>query len=224
MTVRPEDADDARVLDAAAEALPQDARDLLATLLLVAGAGEPVPDRFRVRIDQVGGPLWLMAALLPRVVPSEGTLVPTHYASACRLNPALAGLELLPACVTSAPPAASWPPTDARWDAVVLAALLETQPLPLTVEGAVRRDVERRTWQRLGGDERRWTLALQLARLTQLARPSGGKLVGTPEATPRPIVDPSTLMTDPLRASAATLLWRRVPADGQWLDLRAELD
>lgn len=224
MTVRAEDADDARVLDAAAEALPQEARDLLATLLIVAGAGEPVPDRFRVRIDQVGGPLWLMAALLPRVVPSEGTLVPTHYAGACRLNPALAGLDVLPARTVSTPPTASWPPTDARWDAVVLAALLETQPLPLTVEGAVRRDVERRTWQKLGGDERRWTLALQLARLTQLARPSAGKLVGAPEATPRPVVDPSALMTDPLRASAATMLWRRVPADGQWLDLRAELD
>ncbi len=219
----PEHADDPAALIAAAGALPEHAAELLDLLCLVGVPGEPVPERLRAVIERVGEPLWRAALLLPRQSHGGGgDIHPLRYAGSCRLNPALkgwrpAGWELVAEGVSAA-----FPPSDARWDAIVLAALLGEQPGPLTQDGALRKDVERRLYGTLGGDPQRWALALQIGRLSGLVRPAEGRLRGFPEAVPRPLGDPTALFADPLQATACAILLRVVGAD--WLDLAAFLD
>ena len=117
---------------------------------------------------------------------------------------------------------ATFPPSDARWDAVVVAAWLSENPGQLTQDGTLRKDVERRIYTALGGDPDRWALALQIGRLSGLVRAAEGRLRGFPEAVPRSVSDPAALLSDPLLSTAATLLLRE--ATDTWLDLEAWLD
>ncbi len=222
MTIAPEHVDSPDALGAAAATLPQSAADLLLLLRLSTRPGEAPPDRLRPRIEAEGLPLWRMAALLTRAPsPGGGTLRPTDYAGACRLNPALGRLPLPPLPAATPSPAPSYPPSDARWDAIVLAAHLERKPAPLTMDGSLRRDTERRMWQSFGGDERRWALALAHARLTGRVRPVGGRLEGFPEAHARPIPAAADLFDDPVRQAFASVLARWV--GDAWTDLEASL-
>jgi hypothetical protein len=223
LTVRPDQADDPEVLSAAADTLPSPARELLELLLLVTVPGELLPERLRPAVERAGDPLWRAALLLPRPTHTGGgELHPLHYAGSCRLNPALKGYRATGWDPVLEGAAAVFPPSDARWDAVVIAALLAEQPGQLTQDGLLRKDVERRIYGGLGGDPARWALALQIARLTGLVRPAEGRLRGFPEAVPRPISDPAGLFADPLAATAATILLRQV--SDSWLDLGALLD
>lgn len=225
MTVPPESVDDPVALAAAAEALPPAARDLLDLALLVGPAGDVLPERLRPLIEAAGEALWLAALLLPRTsVPSPGaSLLPTHYAAACRLNPAVAGQR--PALlgrseVTVVPEEAAratFPPSDARWDATLVAAWIEANPVVLRDDGLVRRDVERRMFAALGGESERWALALRLARVLGLVRAEGGKLRGFPEANTRSLADPAVLFESPAQAAASTLLLRLVGE--AWVDV-----
>jgi hypothetical protein len=213
-------ADDPEALIAAAAALPGPAAGLLELLALLTIPGEPVPERLRGVIERVGEPLWRAALLLPRQSHGGGEIHPLRYSGSCRLNPALRGWH--PAELPHLPEATpAFPPSDARWDAVVVASLLGEQPGPLTQDGALRKDVERRLYGQLGGDPNRWALALQIARLTGLVRPAEGRLRGFPEAVPRPLGDPAALFAEPLAATACAILLR-VVGDG-WLDLGAFL-
>lgn len=209
MRVAAEAADDPAAMSVAVESLPLAARELLDQLLLVARTGEPLPDRLRERIATEAGPLWAAAVLLPRATAwQDGSLHPQHYAGSCRLNPAVGAwafsLERGPAI--EAP--ASFPPADARWDAVVVAALLEANPAALTVDGSIRRDVERRLYAQLGDDDHRWSLALRYARAVGLIRVQDQRLVGQPEARMRPLNDLAAVLPGAVQASAAALVLR----------------
>ncbi len=208
MTVSADRADDPAALAGAAEALPLAARGLMDLLLLVGEPGEPIPERLRERIAKEGGPLWAGALLLPRASSwTEGGLHPQHYAGSCRLNPGLRGLGFSLAAETyESPP--SFPPAEVKWDAVVVAAALETMPAALTQDGSIRRDVERRLYSQLGDDDHRWSLALRFARAAGLVRPGNGKLHGYPEAHPRPLADVSVLLQGGVPTAAATLVLR----------------
>lgn len=225
LTVPPESADDPEALRAAAEALPEQARALLELLTLVIPIGEPLPDRLRGVIERDGRPLWSAALLLPRATPGGVDVHPLRYSGACRLNPALGDGIPFDAPAPATEPTPAFPPSDARWDAIVVAAALESAPAQLTTEGALRRDVERRLFANLGGgnDVPRWTLALQVARLTSLVRPSEGRLRGYPEAVPRPLADPIALFPEALRAAGAAALLRALPRSG-WVDVPALVD
>ncbi len=215
--------DDQPTLVAAAEALPEGARALLELLLLVSVPGELVHERLRAAIVRSADALWRAALLLPRPTHSGGGEIhPLHYAGSCRLNPALQGYA--PSGWSPVPEAAVavFPPSDARWDAVVVAAFLGEQPGQLTQDGLLRKDVERRIYSSLGGDSARWALALQIARLTGLVRPAESRLRGFPEAVPRGLTDPAALFFEPLQATAATILLRLLGED--WLDLSALLE
>ena len=209
MRVSAEAADDPAALRVAVEALPPTARALLDQLLLVARSGDPLPDRLRERIGLEAGPLWASAVLLPRATAwQEGSLHPQHYAGACRLNPAVGTWAFsLPAPPPIEAPAA-FPPADARWDAVVIAALLEANPAALTVDGSIRRDVERRLYAQLGDDDARWSLAFRYARAVGLVRVQDQRLVGQPEARMRSLTDLATVLPGALHASAAALILR----------------
>jgi hypothetical protein len=207
----------------------------LGLLLLVARPGDPLPDRLRPLVEAGGDDLWRMTALLTRLPGMLGATVhPNSYAGACRLNPALSGVPLPAAPRWRSDDVASYPPSDARWDAIVMAAVLEARPVQLTVDGGMRRDAERRLWQRLGNDEVRWRLALELARLGGLVRPVGGRLVGFPDAPARRIADVTGLFTDPYAGAFAGLLVRVAAAEARrdlaitgggssWTDLEAWL-
>lgn len=223
LTVSADAADDPAALVAATATLPESAAELLETLLFVALPGEPVPERFRPAVERVGEPLWRAALLLPRQSHAGGgDIHPLRYAGSCRLNPALKGY-VAPGWVLAVPEAtAAFPPSDARWDAVVVAALLGEQPGQLTQDGTLRKDVERRIYSLLGGDPGRWALALQIARLVSLVRPAESRLRGFPEAIPRPLGDPTALFADPLASTAASILLRQLGSD--WLDLGAFLE
>lgn len=223
LTVPPEAADDAAALIAATAALPEGAARLLETLVLVGPAGDPLPERLRAAIDRDGLELWRAALLLPRTSPQAGVDIhPLRYAGSCRLNPVLRGW-LPPGCPPLAgETTATFPPSDARFDAIVVAALLEGQPAQLTQDGAIRKDVERRLFTTLGGDAARWGLALQAARLTGLVRASEGRLRGYPEAVPRPLADPGALFGDGVQVAACALLLRLLRGD-DWLDVPALL-
>lgn len=219
MTVSADELRDAEALGAAIERLEPEARDLADTLLVGVGAGEVVPQRLFRLVDASGEPLWRMAFLLPVAAPSVGaTIDPRYYAAACRINPALASLRPLPHTRTDAELAAHAPASDAQWDAIVVAALLENQPAVVTQQGRLRKDVERRLLRSLGEDEDRWTLALDQARATGLVREAAGRLFGRPESGARRLnlTDPRVLFDDD-RALAAGALLRLV--DSRWLPL-----
>ncbi|MCB9795732.1 MAG: hypothetical protein H6741_23810 [Alphaproteobacteria bacterium] len=224
MTATPEEVAEATSVLARARALPDAQRDLLDTLLLAVGAGQAVPERFRARVEAEGEPLWRGGFLLPQSAPSAGaTIDPRYYAAACRLHPALRrrrpfrkALPRLPADTQ-----ATFPPSDARWDAVVVAAALEAAPPTLNKDGTPRRDQTRRLLDGLGEDRHRWGLALDLARATGLARPAAGRLYGFPEARPRALVDPLAVLPEPLQEAAEVLL--RV-LDDDWVPFDGLLD
>lgn len=221
MTVPVEAVRDPEALARAIEVLEPEARDLADTLLIGVGAGEVVPQRLFRAVDASGEGLWRMAFLLPVAAPSPGaTIDPRYYAAACRINPTLASLRPLPQLRADAELAAHAPASDAQWDAIVVAALLENQPAVVTQAGRLRKDVERRLLRSLGEDEDRWTLALDQARATGLVREAAGRLFGRPESGARRLnlTDPRVLLDDD-RALAASALLRLV--DGRWLPLDA---
>ena len=192
LVVPPERAEDPEALAEAIEKLPPKAADLLELLRLVTPVGEPLPERLRAAIDRNGGPLWAAALLLPRPGQIAIEIHPQHYAAACRLNPTVALLPRRVPMLTSAfmP---SLPPTDARWDATVIAAHLETTPVLLNQDGTLRRDHERRLAAVFGGDAERASLALRVARLLGIVRGTRDRLLGMPEATQRALHDPRPL-------------------------------
>ncbi len=208
MSVPLESVEDPVVLHAAVDALSPAARGLLDLLLLAAPVGDALPERLRDVIARGAGALWAAALLLPRASSwHDGGLHPQHYAGSCRLNPTLkdAPFSTLRPPIEGQP---SFPPADARWDAVVVAAALEAVPAVLTQDGVIRRDVERRLYTQLGDDDHRWSLALRYARACGLVRAMAGKLHGHPEAHPRPPADLSGLLPNALAASAASLVMR----------------
>jgi hypothetical protein len=215
MLVSAEEADLPAHMQAVVDALPPVARALLDQLFLVAPVGDPLPDRLRERIAREAAPLWANAVLLPRATAwRDGSLHPQHYAGSCRLNPALTGCPFaIPRVLgPDAPPA--FPPADARWDAVVLAANLEASPAQLTVDGSMRRDVERRLYTQMGGDDARWSLALRYARAVGLLRTQDQRLLGQPEARMRPLPDLGSVLPGAVPAAAASLALRL--ADAEW--------
>jgi hypothetical protein len=199
MPVSPEETCDESSARARARALPSEVRDLLDTLLLACGAGEPVDPRFRAPIDAVGEALWFHGFLLPQVRPRRGSTVdPRYYAASCRLTPALRRRRPLGEILLSPDQELNpgFPPSDARWDALVVAARLELDPPVLTKEGRMRKDTRERILKSLGDEWIRWDLAVRYAQATGLARKAGGRLLGFPEATPRALADPVAVLDD----------------------------
>lgn len=218
-----ERAEDPVALAAAAATLPLDAARLLELLLLVVPVGEPLPERLRPLIERSGDPLWSALLLLPRAALEPGASVhPARYAGSCRLNPAVTSLA--DGLALAAPPdlVPSFPPSDAWWDAVVVAAAFETSPGALNQDGSLRKDLERRVLGGLGPDPDRWGLAFRLSRLVGLLRASHGKLYGHPEVAPRSLADPAGLFHDPAATQAAAILRRLLRDD--WVDLRATVE
>jgi hypothetical protein len=218
MRVEPAGAEDRAAVEAALATLDPADQDLAMGLLVGAGPGEAVPERFRGRIDAAGPGLWQAAVLLPRAAASPGsTIDPRFYAGFCRVNPVLAGHQPLPELEEPEAHSPSSPPTDTRWDAIVVAAALEAEPPRVTRQGVIRKDDERRIFDRLGGDGARWQLAMALAMASGLARPAAGALHGFPESRPRPVTDPAALVDDEGPRAAAGALLRIVRRD--WVSL-----
>jgi hypothetical protein len=222
MLVQPAEADDPGALIRAAGRLEPEARALLDVLLLSGHGADGVPERFRPLLAQRGAELFRAGLLLPRASRAgDARIHPLHYLGACRLNPAardLAAAWRLPGMDATA----TLPAADARWDAVVIAALLESAPLALNQDGQLRKDAERRLVGGFGGDEPRWELALRYARVVGLARPMGGRLHGFPESTPRPLPDVAALFADATEAAAAAIVLRA--AGASWTPTDAWLD
>lgn len=220
MRVSAEEAGALGAVRAALRALPAAAQALAEALLIGVGAGHPVPERFREELEEHGLPLWQAAVLLPRGTPTRGaTIDPRFYSAFCRTNPALARMRLLDGVLRRDDTPAHPPPTDALWDAAVLAARLEAEPLRLTQAGVLRKDDQRRLFGALGGPPGRWALALEVARAVGLARPAAGSLHGFPESRPRPLVEPQALLDEGGRRRAGALLLR--VAGPYWIDLDA---
>lgn len=215
MVVPVDQLDDPAALSAALSTLDPVARDLFDMLRLAVGDGGAVPERFRGDVDEDGLPLWRAGLLLPRIKPGQHVSVdPRYFGGRCRLNPSLGGLPLWPEL--SLPDALSGhlPPTHARWDAVVVAAALEAQPLRLTQHGALRKDDLKRFLGSFGDTPpERWSLALSWARASGLARTAGDLLRGYPESRPRTVTDPSPVFDSEGEAVAAALVLRVVRAD-----------
>ncbi|MCK6521892.1 hypothetical protein L6R49_10675 [Myxococcota bacterium] len=223
MTLSPEAIGDPAQLCAAAPGLDEVSRDLLDLLLLTVDATGAVDQRFRPLIEAQGEALWRGGFILPHTAPGLGaTIDPRHYAAACRVNPGLKRRtplnERLPRLDEA--PVPHSPPADARWDAVVVAAALEANPLSLNRDGNARKDVRRRVLGALGDDELRWELALSYARAVGLARPAVGRLYGFPEARARALVDPVAVLDPELAPAARTLL---TLIDDRWLRLEPTL-
>jgi len=198
------------------------ARDLLDTLLLAAPAGAAVEPRFRSLVEELGEALWLGGFLLPRTRPTPGArLDPRHYAATCRTNPALTEYrplrEHLPA-PSPIPDRPNSPSSDAHFDAAVVAAALEANPLTLNRDGAPRRDALERRLESIGPNKPRWQQALRYARATGLVRPSSGKLYGYPESRPRRPSDPAALLENPAAGRALLALLSK-----DWIDLNGAI-
>ncbi len=219
LTVAPEFADDPAVLLAAVETLPPSARALLELLWLVVPVGETIPERLRPLIERDADPLWYSLLLVPRATWYEGAAIhPLHYAASCRLNPAFASWRpVIPAYAGEAVP--TFPHSDAWWEAIVVAASLESNPAALTQDGILRKDAEKRLLSSFPGDAARWDLALRLARLSSLVRPHGQRLHGSPEAIPRPLADPSALFSESRAVTIAAAILRLVST--AWVDYPA---
>lgn len=223
MLVAPEAVGSISALKAALAAVPPSSRALAEALLIGVGAGLPVPERFRGDIEAHGAPLWQAAVLLPRGTPTKGaTIDPRYYAAFCVTNPALGRLRLLRDVMRDDDAEPHPPPTDALWDAAVVAARLEAEPPRLTQAGLLRKDDLRRLVAALGGQRERWLLALDVARAIGLARPAAGALHGFPESRPRPLVEPTGLLESGGRQRAGSLLLRVAGPD--WIDLDALID
>ena len=119
----------AAAVKAALADVPPASRALADALLIGVGAGHPVPERFREEIEAHGAPLWKAAVLLPRGAPTRGaTIDPLYYAAFCRTNPALSRLRLLRDVMRDDDAPSHPPPTDAVWDAAVVAARADLVP------------------------------------------------------------------------------------------------
>jgi hypothetical protein len=225
MLIRPDQVTDSTAIANAIRELPEKAKDLAETLLVGVGPGEPVPERFRPLIERAGDDLWRVALLLPRMQPSPGaTIDPRHYAAACRINGSIVNYKTIAELKGTIQTQPHPPPSDARWDAIIIAAVLEADPPALTRDGALRRDVERRLISSLGGpngDPVRWSLALAMARATGLARPSASRLYGFPESNPRPLTDPVQILEQEGAALAGQALLRIL--GNEWIPLEAML-
>ena len=213
-----ERADDSSHALERAAALPSEVRDLLDVLLLHGGAGEPVDPSWAGRIEKDGQMLWQHGFLLPRSAPSRGSRIdPKWYAASARLNRALRGRRPFRESLPEAEFTAALPPSRSIWDAVVVAAELERNPRRLTKDGSLRKDERERLIESLGETER-WDLALRHAWATGLVRPAKDRLYGFPEAHPRRLVDPVSVLSAE-RAPAGRLLMRAVGKS--WIDVRA---
>ena len=225
MSVGLDEVDDPTSVLARAARLADEDRDLLDTLLLAGDAGEAIDARFAGYIETHEA-LWLGGFVVPRARPSIGaTIDPRFYAAACRLSPHLRGRRPFAGRLAEDSVAtASFPPGDARFDRVVIAAALEARPPNLTRDGSPRKDQLDRVLTGLG-DPTRWTLALRLARASGMARPAAGRLYGFPESRPRRLVDPTVVLDAEARAAGRVLLRlvgeRWVSLDGV-LELLAE--
>ncbi|MCK6518140.1 hypothetical protein L6R46_24165 [Myxococcota bacterium] len=223
MTLGPEAIGDPAQVCAAAPTLDEGSRDLLDLLLLTTDATGAVDQRLRPLVEAQGEALWRGGFILPHTAPGVGaTIDPRHYAAACRVNPGLKRRtpleERLPRPAEAPTPQS--PPADARWDAVVVAAALEANPLGLNRDGNARKDVRRRVLGALGDDELRWELALSYARAVGLARPAVGRLYGFPESRARALVDPVAVLEPELAPAARALLSL---IDDRWLCLEPTL-
>jgi hypothetical protein len=183
-----------------ARELPDASRDALDTLILASPDSGMIDPRFRPLMEEHGETLWKGGFILPRSLPKGAKGVdPTYFAAAARLNPALRRRkpfrERLKEYIQDHELAPTFPPSDARFDAVVLAVAVEANPPKLKQDLGLRKDTLGRLMRELGEDVDRWGLALQLAQATGLCRPAGGVLRGFPESTPRAIGDPATLLT-----------------------------
>ena len=215
MVIGLDEVDDPASVLGRAEALDEASRDLLDTLLLAGDPGENIDPRFADRIDSQEA-LWLGGFVLPRARPSSGaTIDPRFYAAAARLSPHLRGRHPFTGQLPVVPGSPSFPPGDARFDRVVVAAALEARPPTLTRDGSPRKDQVDRLLNGLG-DPQRWALALKLARASGMARPAAGRLYGFPESRPRRLVDPTVVLESDDRA-AGRLLLRLVQSD--WVGL-----
>lgn len=215
MVVGLAEVDSAESVLARAEALEVESRDLLDTLLLAGDAGEPVDPRFAGRIETHEA-LWLGGFVLPRARPSRGAVIdPRFYAASARLSPHLRGRRPFAGVLAGFDGTHGFPPGDARFDRVVIAAALEARPPTLTRDGSPRKDQLDRLLTGLG-DPERWRLALRLARASGMARPAAGRLYGFPESRPRRLVDP-TVVLEPEERPAGRLLLRLVDED--WVTL-----
>ncbi|MFT5583119.1 MAG: hypothetical protein ACI9VR_000697 [Cognaticolwellia sp.] len=192
-------ADASHTRDRARE-LPDESRDALDTLILASPDSGMIDPRFRPLMEEHGEALWQGGLILPRSLPKGAKGVdPTYFAAAARLNPALRRRkpfrERLKEHIQDHELSPTFPPSDARFDAVVLSVAVEANPPKLKQDLGLRKDTLGRLMRELGDDVDRWGLALQLAQATGLCRPAGGVLRGFPESTPRAIGDPSTLLT-----------------------------
>lgn len=220
LRLRPDQADDPSALGEALRKLEGPPRDLADCLLAGVGAGEAVPERFRAAIDAEGEALWQTAFLLPRAAPSPGsTIDPRFYSGFCRVNPALHRTRLFSHLHEEGEGPDHSPPSDGRWDAIIVAAALEADPPRLTRGGGLRKDDERRFLARLGPDGDRWSLALAVAMAIGLARPAANGLHGFPESKPRPLTDPASLLEEEGARGAAALLLRII--DRRWVRFQA---
>ncbi len=211
MTVAQDDVDDGVAIAATFEGLDPFARDLVDLLLVGVGAGEAVPERLRELIDEDGEPLWRNGVLLPRLAPTPGaTIDPRYYSASCRLNPALTAVQPLAHLGRNHQGKPHRSGSDVLWDAVVVAARLETTPLRLARNGEIRKDDRAFLFRRLPGEDARWDLALRFARATGLVRSAARRLYGVPESKPRPLTNPALLLDEGGPRRAGELLLRVV--------------
>jgi len=200
MSATPAEIADASHTRDRARELPDEYRDALDTLILASPDSGMIDPRFRPLMEEHGDALWLGGFILPRSLPKGAKGVdPTYFAAAARLNPALRRRkpfrERLKEHLQDHELSPTFPPSDARFDAVVLSVVVEANPPKLKQDLGLRKDTLGSLMRELGQDEDRWGLALQLAQATGLCRPAGGVLRGFPESTPRAISDPATLLT-----------------------------
>ncbi|MED5374600.1 MAG: hypothetical protein VX899_26520 [Myxococcota bacterium] len=205
-----------------ARELPEPLRDTLDTLLLAHPEAGHIDLRFRALLEEgPGAELWLYGLVLPRGLPKGARGVdPTNFAGAARLHPALKRRrplrERLREDVLAEDLSPTHPPSDARFDAVVVAVAIEANPPRLKQDLGLRKDTLQRLMRSLGDDPDRWSLALSLAMASGLCRPAGGRLRGYPESKARSLDDPAALLPEDLQ-TAGRLLLRLVGQD--WISL-----
>ena len=174
--------------------------------------GEPVPERFRPADRARRRAALARRAAAARAIARRRRATSTRCATpaAAGSTPAIKGYDPDRLRRTIAEADRTFPPSDARWDAVVVAALLERAARPAH---AGRRAAQGRRASHLharsAAIRTRWALALQVARLVGLVRPAEGRLRGFPEAVPRPLGDPTrALRGSRSRSTAAAILLR----------------
>lgn len=215
----PDRFDNAEAVREAASALPQEAQDRLDALLLTVGAGAALTQVVQPLVSDPQGLLWRCGAVVPNTTVSRGaTIDPRLYAGSCRVNPALERRVALPDLRQDDGYEPSLPPSRASWDAVVLAAAVEANPLRLTKSGEAHKEDRKRLLYNRPGGRRRWRLAYEVASAANLFLPDGDVLIGRPEAQGRRLRDPAALFSEPSLQWAARLL---LAVRGAWMPLEA---